>query len=97
MDDLRALPVDCFDFLVPCRRFSIRSNVTRDRQMPVVDEFVLRLIHVTERISIERLQGFFGFSQAEMEIVLLDLQADGLIAVADDFISLTAAANALFR
>jgi hypothetical protein len=97
IDDQRALPVDCLDFLVPCRRFSIRSNVTRDRQMPVVDEFVLRLIHVTERISIERVKRYFGFSQAETEIVLLDLQAHGLIALVDDFVSLTPMTSTLFR
>ena len=34
--------VRSFGFNIPCRRFLIRANVTRDRRLPVVDEFVLR-------------------------------------------------------
>jgi hypothetical protein len=38
-----------YGFNVPCRRFLIRANVTRDRRLPVVDEFVLRTLKLCER------------------------------------------------
>src|SRR3546814_2013459 len=72
------LLVDAIDFQIPCRRFTIKANVTRDRQMPVVDEFVLRLLRVVQRISGQRLAGYFGFTAREMESVLLELVERGL-------------------
>ena len=75
----RQLVIDAVDFQVPCRRFTIKANVTRDRQMPVVDEFVLRLVHIVQRIAAPRLAGYFGFAAHEMETVLLELVDRGLI------------------
>jgi hypothetical protein len=33
-----------FGFNVPCREFIIVAQVTRDKRMPVVDEFVLKAL-----------------------------------------------------
>ena len=91
------LQVDAVDFQVPCRRFTIKANVTRERQMPVVDEFVLRLVHVVQKISVERLAGYFGFSGSEIETVLLELTERGLLESDDREISLSPKGQELFK
>jgi len=91
------LQVDAVDFQVPCRRFTIKANVTRERQMPVVDEFVLRLVHVVQKISVERLAGYFGFSGSEIETVLLELTERGLLESDDREISLSPQGQDLFK
>lgn len=91
------LLVELVDFLVPCRRFFIKANVTLDRQLPVVDEFVLRLVRTAEPISVRRLRRFFAFSEAEAEVVLLDLTEHGLISVTGEDVSLTPNGHELFK
>ena len=88
--------VDTVGFRIPCRRFSFVLNVSRDRRLPVVDEFVLRLLRMFERIPIQRLRTFFGFSVREMEIVLSDLVARGHVLLEGEFASLQPAADELF-
>lgn len=91
------LQVDAVDFQVPCRRFTIKANVTRERQMPVVDEFVLRLVQVVQKINVERLAGYFGFSGSEIETVLLELTDRGLLESDDREISLSPKGRDLFK
>ncbi|MBB2199011.1 hypothetical protein HLH44_16385 [Gluconacetobacter sp. 1c LMG 22058] len=89
--------IDAVDFQVPCRRFAIKANVTRDRQMPVVDEFVLRLIHIVQRITGPRLSGYFGFAAHEMETVLLELVERGLIESDEQEFCLSPKGHELFK
>lgn len=86
-----------FGFNIPCRRFLIRANVTRDKRLPVVDEFVLRSLKICEELPVRRIAGFFGFTPAEMEKVLSDLIGSGLIAIDGDRIRLHASAHEHFR
>lgn len=89
--------VSSFGFNVPCREFIIAAQVTRDKRMPMVDEFALRALHLCESINVSRLSRFFGFSQTEMEIVLTDLQARTLITLEGNEISLHSTGKELFR
>lgn len=91
------LLIDAIDFQVPCRRFTIKANVTRERQMPVVDEFVLRLVSIVQRISVDRLAGYFGFSGSEIETVLLELNERGLLESDDQEIFLSPRGQDLFK
>lgn len=91
------LLVDAVDFQVPCRRFTIKANVTRERQMPVVDEFVLRLVHIVQRIGSDRLAGYFGFSGREMETVLIELTERGLLESDEREIFLSPKGQDLFK
>lgn len=86
-----------FGFNVPCRQFIIGAQVTRDKRMPMVDEFVLRVLKMCEKVSTKRLTSFFGFSQLEMQIVLADLQARTLIVLEDNYVALHQSANEMFR
>jgi hypothetical protein len=89
--------VRSFGFNVPCREFVIVAQVTRDKRMPVVDEFVLKALNLCESVSAPRLARFFGFTRTEMEIVLADLQTRTLITLEGDEISLHATGKDLFR
>ncbi|WP_146198085.1 hypothetical protein [Caulobacter endophyticus] len=97
MSTATRIEVDAIDFQIACRRFNIRATITRERQMPVVDEFVLRLLAVTERMPLSRLRAWFGFSEAEMETVLLDLGRRALVEFQGDDVILAAAGRDLFR
>src|SRR5207237_3855031 len=54
--DADRILVDTTGFRIPCRRFSFVLNVSRDRRLPVVDEFVLRLLKMFDRIPVQRLR-----------------------------------------
>jgi hypothetical protein len=93
----KRIEVDAVDFQVSCRRFTIKATVTRDRQLPVVDEFVLRLLAVLERMPLARMRAWFGFSEAEIETVLVDMGRRKLIVFDHDDIILAPAGRELFR
>lgn len=100
MNDLdlsEPMQVSSFGFNVPCREFLIAAQVTRDKRMPMVDEFALRALDLCESVSVSRLARFFGFSQTEMEIVLADLQTRTLITLDGNEVSLHATGKELFR
>jgi hypothetical protein len=86
-----------YGFNVPCRRFLIRANVTRDRRLPVVDEFVLRALKLCEGVPVRRLAAFFGFNESETETVLADLTASDLVVLEGDVAALHPSAQAHFR
>jgi hypothetical protein len=91
------IPVKTFGFNVPCREFVISAQITLDRRMPMVDEFVLRVLNACETVSSSRLMRFFGFSASEMQIVLADLQARSLVSVDGNNVTLHPAAMEMFR
>lgn len=94
---METMTVNTFGFNVPCRRFLITVNVTRDRRMPLVDEFYLRVLKLCERAPVRRLGAYFGFSQSEMDVVTNDLAARSLIELDGDYVSLHPSALEMFR
>jgi hypothetical protein len=91
------MTVRTLGFNVPCRQFVIGAQVTRDKRMPMVDEFALRVLRLCEKVSIARFTAFFGFSQLEMQIVLADLQARSLVVLDGDQVTLHPSAIEMFR
>ena len=91
------LVVRTLGFNLPCRQFIIGAQVTRDRRMPMVDEFVLRTLRLCERMSTRRLKGFFGFTELETQVVLADLRARSLVVLDEDRVSLHPSALEMFR
>ena len=75
------ITVCTYGFNVPCRRFLISANVTRDRRLPVVDEFVLRTLKLCESVPVKRLGAYFGFSNSETDAVVGDLVNRGLVVL----------------
>lgn len=89
--------IDAVDFQVSCRRFTVRATITRDRQLPVVDEFVLRLLAILDRMSVSRMRAWFGFTTSEMQTVLTDMGRRNLVEILNDDIQLAPAGRELFR
>ncbi len=94
---METMTVNTFGFNVPCRRFLITANTTRDRRMPLVDEFYLRVLKLCERVPVRRLGAYFGFSESEMGIVTSELAGRGLVELDGDFVSLHPSALEMFR
>src|SRR4051794_16988851 len=97
IDSGEQLVVRDLGFNLPCRQFVIGAQVTRDKRMPMVDEFVLRTLRLCERMSTRRLKGFFGFTELENEVVLADLRARSLVLIDGDRVSLHPSALEMFR
>lgn len=99
MKDIGSQPliVNSYGFNIPCRRFLVAANVTRDRRLPVADEFVLRVLKICERVPVRRLGAFFGFGEMETETVVADLLSRGLIVVDGDTALLHPSAHEHFR
>ena len=76
-------------FSLPCRSFSIHYSVTEKRQLPVVKEFVVRLIYQVESSFPDTIANYFGFNSHEIKEVLEDLLEEGLIQWDEDKIILT--------
>lgn len=91
------LTTNTFGFNVPCRQFIIGAQVTRDKRMPVVDEFVLRALRVCERVPESRLSAYFGFTKGELQTVLADLAARTLIVMDKNDVLLHPSAAEMFR
>lgn len=92
-----ALEVNTFGFNLPCRQFLISAERTRERRLPMVDEFVLRVVHAVGRISPNRLARFFGFDGRDMGIAIAELVDRNLVVFEGDDLALHPAAQELFR
>lgn len=97
VDSSGAVVVESYGFSVPCRRFTVFANVTRDQGLPMVDEFVLRLLRLFERLPAQRLGEYLGFSSIELEATLSDLVARGLVIAGDDHLELHPSADPMFQ
>jgi hypothetical protein len=99
MNDSHTKPVllDTPSFRLPCRSFYVRANVTRDRALPVVDEFVLRLLRICGELTLQRLADFFGFTRGEAEQVANHLASTDMLVVEGDSLRLSGAAAELFK
>lgn len=76
--------VNRIDFAVPCKSFNIYCSVTEEERLPVVTEFVLRLIRTTESVTSQQLQNFFGFTSDETIAVIDSLISQKLIIWGED-------------
>ncbi len=94
---IESFQTNTFGFNLPCRQFVIAAERTRERRLPMVDEFVLRTLHVVRTITAQRLARFFGFEGRDLGIVISDLQSRGLVVVEGDTLTLHASAKEIFR
>lgn len=91
------VPICSFGFNIPCRRFLITANVTRDRRIPVVDEFVLRVLKLCGTMPVRRLGSYLGLSGPETDTVVADLERRGLVVIDGDDASLHPSSHEHFR
>lgn len=92
-----AFETNTFGFNLPCRQFVIAAERTRERRLPMVDEFILRTLLVVKSIPADRLARFFGFEGRDLGIAISDLQSRGLVSVDGDNLGLHPSAREMFR
>ncbi|MCX8990843.1 hypothetical protein NLN88_23550, partial [Citrobacter portucalensis] len=76
-------------FGLPSKAFFIDYTVSQKRQLPVVKEFIVRLLHSLESANIQTLRNFFGFTDKEIQAVLDDLLEESLIKWDEDKVALS--------
>ena len=78
------ISLNTISFGLPAKSFFIDYTVSQKRQLPVVKEFVVRLIHTLSEITVDTIQEYFGFTDREMLAVIDDLIEESLIEWSED-------------
>jgi hypothetical protein len=76
-------------FAIPAQSFAISCAVSAEESLPVVTEFVLRMIHTCGAMSAPQIQSFFGFDDKEAAAVIRTLHDELLVQWEDDELRLT--------
>ncbi|NOH84239.1 hypothetical protein F0249_10475 [Vibrio sp. 03-59-1] len=76
-------------FGLPMKSFFMDYTVSKKRELPVVKEFVIRLIYSLTSTSLETIQDYFGLTSKEMLAIVDDLQEENLVKWEDGKIKLT--------
>ena len=84
-------------FVLPARAFFIDYTVSEKRQLPVVKEFVVRLLYSTDGADPNILKKYFGFSDVEMNSILDDLLEESLVEWDDERVVLSQYASGKFE
>ena len=81
---------------IPAQQFHVRCHVSIERQVPVMTDFAVRLLHLTGSMEVGALREYFGLTGKEL-IDLLDLlRSEGLVEESGGRLSLTSYADARF-
>ncbi len=83
-------------FGLPVETFQISAYIALDERLPIVTEFVLRLLRICGNTSLADLRDYFGFKDSEALSLIESLARQGLIALQDEGIRLTPFANERF-
>jgi hypothetical protein len=76
MSEQYLFPVMEIDFVVPSQTFSIEYSLISRRAPPVVREFMLKLLHISN-FRREEIAQFFGFTTREVDFALDELVTKG--------------------
>lgn len=83
-------------FGLPVETFRISAHIALDERLPIVTEFVLRLLRICGHTSLADLRDYFGFKDSEALSLVESLSRQGLIALQDEQVRLTPFANERF-
>ena len=81
---------------IPAQLFNVRCHVSIDRQVPVMTDFAVRLLHLSGPLEVGELREYFGLSPSELRDLLELLREEGLVGEANGRISLTSYAESRF-
>jgi hypothetical protein len=81
---------------IPAQLFNVRCHVSIDRQVPVLTDFAVRLLHLSGPLEVSALREYFGLSASELRDLLELLREEGLVGEANGRISLTSYAESRF-
>ena len=76
-------------FGLPVETFRVQAHIALEERLPVVTEFVLRLLRICDRVSLSAFRDYFGFSDSEALAVVESLSRQGLLDVHDDELQLS--------
>lgn len=76
-------------FGLPMKSFFIDYTVSKKRELPVVKEFVIRLIYSLSSTTIDTIQNYFGLTNKEILAIIDDLQEENLIEWTEGKLKLT--------
>ncbi len=83
-------------FGLPVETFRISAYISLDERLPVVTEFVLRLLRICGHSTLADMRDYFGFTDSEALSLIESLTRQGLVAVEDEAVRLTPFANERF-
>jgi hypothetical protein len=81
---------------VPAQQFLVRCHVSMERQVPVMTEFAVRLLQLTNRMDVDAFRTYFGLRGHEAQDLLDILRGEGLVEEVEGTLSLTSYAIARF-
>ncbi|MFB2824127.1 hypothetical protein [Aeromonas veronii] len=64
---------------LPMKSFFMDYTVSKKRELPVVKEFVIRLIYSLSSTNLDTIQDYFGLTSKEMLAIIDDLQEENLV------------------
>lgn len=76
-------------FGLPVETFRVQAHIALEERLPVVTEFVLRLLRICDRVSLSAFRDYFGFSDSEALAVVESLSRQGLLDVFDEELQLS--------
>lgn len=76
-------------FGLPIETFRVEAYIALDERLPVVTEFVLRLLRTCGRVSMQAFRDYFGFTDSEALSVVESLSRQGLIELVEDELQLS--------
>lgn len=71
-------------FSLPCQSFDIQYSYTKQERLPIVTEFIVRLVHTCQSIAVSNIQEYFGFSTKETEVIINSLINERLVIFNQD-------------
>jgi hypothetical protein len=81
---------------LPAQQFLIRCHVTLERQVPVMTEFAVRLLHVAGRVDVDAFRAYFGLNGRELNEFLKILRSEDLVEETEAGLALTSYAMKRF-
>ncbi|WGT27008.1 hypothetical protein [Pseudomonas marginalis] len=81
---------------IPAQLFNVRCHVSIDRQVPVMTDFAVRLLHLSGPLEVGALREYFGLSASEVRNLIELLREEGLVGETNGRISLTSYAESRF-
>lgn len=81
---------------IPAQQYYVRCHVSVERQVPVMTDFAVRLIHLAEKIEFEVFREYFGLAGHEANELVEVLKSEGLVQDFGGVLSLTSYALARF-
>ncbi|NMG69167.1 hypothetical protein [Parazoarcus communis] len=76
-------------FGLPVETFRVDAYIALEERLPVVTEFVLRLLHICGAVNISAFRNYFGFTDSEALAVLDSLVRQGLLEVLEEDVQLS--------